>query len=175
MTVTLGDILLVFLADQPATAFELQKRYVDTFGTEHAVDVTRVMAVLTRQERSGLVRPETARRASTQRLRALTEAGHRRQRSWLLDVRRDTGTDEILTRVLLALTAADRPTFDTVTGSCLAVLELRRLHARTTHPAADALSARQARAQFDETIAASMLEWLGKLRNSPRKRDHHPV
>jgi hypothetical protein len=126
------------------------------------------MAVLTRQERSGLLRTEVTR--ASQRSFVTTEAGHRRQRLWLLGVHPETDPDDILTRVLLAIAATDRPTFDIVTGSCLAALEVERLRAPAGHRAPP-LSAESARQELDEATAAALLQWLSRIRGQPRARD----
>src|SRR4051794_39794033 len=123
MTSTLGDILLVFLADEPGTAYDLRQRHAQTFGPHRAVDITRVMSTLGRQERFGYVRAEVGAEKRSRPVCVLTEAGERRQRSWMLDLPQEIGEADVLDRVLLAVTATDRTTFEAVLGSCIAAME----------------------------------------------------
>jgi hypothetical protein len=77
---------------------------------------------------------------------------------------------DVVDRVLLATTAADRVTFDAVVGACLEALEAQRHRAASHRPVA-AVSARQARAELDDIMADSMLTWLRWLAGRPRGRD----
>jgi DNA-binding PadR family transcriptional regulator len=170
MTATLGDLLLVFLADRPGTAYDLQQRHAQTFGADRVVDVTRVGATLNRLERLGYVRTAAVTRPGTRRVCTLTDAGRARQRAWMLDVPESPGGTDVVDRVLLATTAADRVTFDAVVGACLAVLEAQRQRA-ASHRTVAAVSARQARAELDDIMADSVLTWLRWLAGRPRGRD----
>ncbi|GIE29433.1 hypothetical protein Ait01nite_024780 [Actinoplanes italicus] len=170
MTATLGDLLLVFLADRPGTAYDLQQRHVQTFGPDRVVDVTRVGAALNRLERLEYVRTAAVVRPGTRRVCTLTDAGRARQRAWLLDVPENPTGGDVVDRVLLAMTAADRVTFDAVVGSCLAALEAQRQRA-DGHRTMAAVSARQARAELDDIMADSVLTWLRWLAGRPRGRD----
>jgi DNA-binding PadR family transcriptional regulator len=169
MTATLGDLLLAFLADRPGTAYDLQQRHVQTFGPDRVVDVARVGAALNRLERLSYVR--TAAVASgSRRVCTLTDTGRARQRAWMLSVPESpTGTD-VVDRVLLAIAAADRVTFDAVVGTCLAALEAQRQQA-AGHRTVTAMSVRQARAELDDIMADSVLTWLRWLAGRPRGRD----
>jgi hypothetical protein len=123
---------------------------------------------MTRQERLGYVR--TVRELSRERrVMSLTDAGRRRQRSWLLDIGPATEHEDVLVRVLLAVVATDRPTFDTVIGACRAVLEVRRL--RATARRVVTFSAADARAEFEDALLATTLDWLRDLQSRKRKRD----
>jgi DNA-binding PadR family transcriptional regulator len=168
MTTTLGDAVLVLLGDRPATAHELHRRHAEALGPQRQVDITRVVATLTRQERLGYIRAEAMARGP-RRVWALTEAGRRRQRSWILEAGPATGHEDIVVRALLAVAAADRDTLDTVIAGGLRTLERRRRHApaRRTGP----VSAPQALADFDEALAVTTLDWLRRLRGRPREQD----
>lgn len=168
---TLGDVLLVLLADDPATAHELCRRHAETFGPGDRVDIARVVPALTRQERLGYAR--TDRMPGRQRRFSLTDAGRRRQRVWLLDVREDISLAEIRLRGLLAVAVPERSTFDTVIDSCLATLELRQRRA-VAEPASPDISVRAARDRHDELLAAATLDWLRELRAGHRVRDATP-
>jgi DNA-binding PadR family transcriptional regulator len=167
MTVALGDVLLVLLGDGPATAYELRLRHAETFGSQESVDIARVVPALTRQERLGFVRTDGA--PGRRRRWQLTDAGHRRQRTWLLDVRDDVPPAEIRIRGLLAVAVTDRATFDTVIGSCLATLELQQM--RTKPAPSTTLSAHFARSTYRELLAEATLDWLRGLRAGHRARD----
>jgi DNA-binding PadR family transcriptional regulator len=170
MTATLGDLLLVFLADRPGTAYDLQQRHAQTFGSQRAVDVTRIGATLNRQERLGYVRTAAATAQSSRRVCTLTETGHHRQRSWLLEIPHDLSEADVIDRVLLAMTAADRATFDTVVAGCLATMETQRRRAgsRRQQPVR---SAQHARAELDDMVASSVRAWLRQLAGRARWRD----
>jgi DNA-binding PadR family transcriptional regulator len=170
MTATLGDLLLVFLADRPGTAFDLQQRHAHTFGPDRVVDVTRVGAALNRQERLGHVRTAAVASPGSRRVCTLTDAGRVRQRAWMLDVPDDPAGADVVDRVLLAMAAADRATFDAVVGACLAALEAQRQRVAGHHTVA-VVSARQARAELDDIMADSVLTWLRWLAGRPRGRD----
>ncbi|AEV84151.1 hypothetical protein ACWT_3128 [Actinoplanes sp. SE50] len=170
MTATLGDILLVFLADRPGSAYDLKQRHEQTFGADRAVDVLRVAQTLSRQEKSGYVRPSTrALPPRSPRVFTLTDAGLRRQFGWLLDVPPDAAGPDVLDRVLLAMAATERATFDAVVARCLAVLEAQR--PRPGLPRQDALSVRHARAELAVVMATSAIEWVRHLAQRPRERD----
>jgi hypothetical protein len=170
----LGDVLLVLLGDGAGTAHDLQRRHNATFGPDERVDISRVSWTLTRQERLGFVRAVAVPGQPKQRRFELTEAGGRRQRTWLLRVPADAGADDIRTRVLLAVAAADRSTFEMVVAVCLAHLELSRLRTDGTRPAA-ALSADRARAELAEAALTAQFTWLQGMRSRPRDRDQVPV
>jgi DNA-binding PadR family transcriptional regulator len=174
MTATLGDILLVFLADEPGTAYELQQRHAQTFGAQRAVDVMRVVSTLNRQERLGYV--GTRRRSAstrTPRIYTLTEAGRRRQQSWIVDVPGDVSGPDVVDRVLLATAASGRTTFDAVLASCLTVLESQR--PRTGSRKRDpVISARHARAELEAVVTSSVIKWMRELTGRPRERDSVP-
>jgi DNA-binding PadR family transcriptional regulator len=168
MTVALGDVLLVLLGDGPATAHELRLRHAETFGAADSVDIARIVPALNRQEKLGYARTDGM--PGRQRRFQLTEAGRRRQRAWLLDVRGDVGLAEIRTRALLAVAVTDRATFDTLIGSYLATLELQRMRAGAGS-ARSPLSVRAARDTHDGLLAAATLDWLRELRAGRRVRD----
>ena len=171
MTAILGDILLVFLADRPGTAYDLTQRHAQTFGPERAVDVLRVVAALNRQERLGTVRPSTRKALPrAPRLYTPTDAGLDRQRAWLLGVPGDGTDQEVLDRVLLAMAATDRATFDAVVAACLSALESRRPRPGTRRRPAT-LSAGEARAELEAAMAASAIGWVRRLAERPRERD----
>ncbi|GAA2642761.1 hypothetical protein [Paractinoplanes durhamensis] len=171
MTVALGDVLLVLLGDGPATAYELRRRHVETFGAGDSVDIARVGPALNRLERLGHARTDGL--PGTRRRFLLTEAGERRQRTWLLDVRDDVSPEEIRIRGLLAVAVTDRATFDTVIGSCLAVLELQQIRARA-EAGGSLISVRHARHAHEELLVAATLDWLRGLRAGRRLRDVAP-
>lgn len=166
----LGDVLLVLLGDRPGTAHDLQQRHNATFGPAERVDISRVSWTLTRQERLGFVRAANASRPAKQLQFELTDAGVRRQRMWMLRVPADFTPDDIRSRVLLAVTATDRSTFETVVAVCLALLELHRLRTEEPQPAA-VLSPASARAELADAALAAQLSWLQNLRSRPRDRD----
>ncbi|WP_436532987.1 hypothetical protein [Actinoplanes sp. HUAS TT8] len=166
MTATLGDILLVFLADGPGSAYELRQRHARTFGPDRAVDVLRVVATLTRQERLGHVR--TSGRHGP-RAYTLTEAGVLRQRAWIRDVPADSGPQDVLDRVLLAMAATDRATFDAVVAAGLDALEAQR--ARPGSRKRDVLSAPDARAELEAMMASSAIRWVRQVSGRRRERD----
>jgi hypothetical protein len=87
---------------------------------------------------------------------------------WLLRVPPDAGADEVRTRVLLAIEATDRATFDMVVSVCLAHLELSRLR---TDIHREALSAEAARAELTDATLAAEVGWLQSLRTRQRQRD----
>ncbi|MEU8817532.1 hypothetical protein [Actinoplanes sp. NPDC048796] len=167
MTATLGNILLVFLADRPGTAHELQQRHAETFGRERSVDIARVLAALRRQERLGSVGTEAASQPRRPVVCFLTDAGYARQRSWMLGVPPDVTGEDIIVRVLLATAAADRETFDAVIESCLTALKSQRSRSRR----AAVLEAGSALAEYEDTVAASLQTWLRRLAGRPRRRD----
>ncbi|BCY11529.1 PadR family transcriptional regulator [Actinoplanes sp. L3-i22] len=169
MAATLGEILLVFLADRFGTPYELQQRHGQTFGPQEAVDVTRVMQALARQERLGNVRLAPVR-SGKQRVYALTEAGRRRQRAWIVDVPGNAGGADLVARVLLAMTATDRETFDAVVAACLAVVAAQRRDVSGL-PAVRVMSPLRARAKFDDAVSTSLVVWLHDLAAQPRERD----
>ncbi|MEU4156382.1 hypothetical protein [Actinoplanes sp. NPDC026670] len=161
--------MLVFLADRPGTSYDLQQRHLQTFGSRRAVDVTRIGIVLNRQERVGYVRTAAVASPGTRRVCTLTDAGRRRQRTWMLEVPPALSEAEVIDRVLLAMTAGDRATFDTVVAACLAVLQ-----SAPSPPDLDpapVVSARHARAELEEIRTASVLTWLRRLGDRPRGRD----
>ena len=166
----LGDVLLVLLSDGGGTAHDIQRRHAATFGPDHSVDIARVTWTLSRQERLGFVRSAGSPTQARQRHWELTEEGSRRQRMWMLRMPSDVSTDDVCTRVLLAIEATDRPTFEMVLSVCLAHLELTRLRA---DPAArDApLTAEAARAELGDATLASEVGWLQMLRTRQRVRD----
>jgi DNA-binding PadR family transcriptional regulator len=169
MTSTLGDVVLVLLGDRPAGAHELRQRHAEALGPHRQVDITRVVATLTRQERLGYIRTDPALSRGSRRVWALTEAGDRRQRSWILAAGPDTDHDDILVRVLLAVAATDRATFDAVIAAGLRILEQRRR--RSPAGRAGAVTAPQALAEFDRALAVTTIDWLRRLRGRPRERD----
>ncbi|WIN00624.1 hypothetical protein ACTOB_004339 [Actinoplanes oblitus] len=167
MTATLGDILLVFLADRPATPHELQQRHATTFGPEQVVGINRVVAALNRQEKLGHVRPLDGAARRGPRVCALTDAGRDRQRAWLLDVPDRLTRAEVLDRVLLTMAATDRATFEAVIAGCLAVLEPQRRR----RPARARVSAPYALAEYEDAVTATLCEWLRDLAGRTRERD----
>ncbi len=167
MTATLGDILLVFLADRPATAYELQQRHAATFGPQRAVGVNRVVAALNRQEKLGHIHLLRGVTRKAPQVCATTEAGRLRQRAWILEVPPGPGVAEVLDRVLLAMAAADRATFEAVVQRCLAAMEASRSRRR----ARPVVSAPNALAEYDDVVAASLRKWLRGLAGRPRERD----
>ncbi|XVV15911.1 hypothetical protein ACQP2X_16635 [Actinoplanes sp. CA-131856] len=167
MTATLGNILLVFLADRPGTAHELQQRHAQTFGRERSVDIARVLAALRRQERLGYVGTEAPAQPRRPVVCFLTDAGHARQRAWMLGVPADVTGEDVMARVLLATAAADRETFDAVIESCLTALKSQR--SRTRRPAM--LEAGSALTEYEDAVAASLVAWLRRLAGRPRRRD----
>jgi DNA-binding PadR family transcriptional regulator len=166
----LSDVLLVLLADRPGTSHQLQGRHIEALGPDARVDITRIAWTLARQERLGLVRTTAASAQAKQRVYALTEAGSRRQRMWLLRLPADAGPDDIRTRVLLAVEATDRDTFETVVAVCLAHLELSRLPG-DPDGREPALTSQVARTELADASLAAQLDWLRRLRARPRKRD----
>ncbi|BCY11450.1 hypothetical protein [Actinoplanes sp. L3-i22] len=171
MTATLGDILLVFLADRPGTAYDLTQRHAQTFGSARSVDVLRVVAALNRQERLGHVRTSTRKTLpKAPRLYTPTDAGLARQRTWILDVPAGSSAPDVLDRVLLAMVASERATFDAVVAACLAVLEAQRPRPRSRRRES-VLSARHARAELEAAMASSTISWVRDLGERPRERD----
>ncbi|MEV4348762.1 hypothetical protein AB0J83_30260 [Actinoplanes sp. NPDC049596] len=166
MTATLGNILLVFLADRPGTAHELQQRHAQTFGRERSVDIARVLAALRRQDRLGHVGTEAANRPRSPLIFSLTDAGYARQRAWMLGVPPDVTGEDVIVRVLLATAAADRETFEAVIDSCLAAL--KRPSRRAATPV---LEAHNALAEYEDALTASLRSWLRRLAGRPRVRD----
>lgn len=167
MTTTLGDAVLVLLADRPATAHELHRRHAEALGPQRQVDITRVVATLTRQERLGYIRADPELSRGQRRVWVLTGAGQQRQRSWIL-AGEGADHEDVVVRALLAVAAADRATFDTVIAACLRTMELRRRRpARRTGP----VSAPQALADFDQALAVTTLDWLRRLSGRPREQD----
>ena len=165
---TLGDVLLVLLADSGGTAHDIQRRHAATFGGAQRVDISRVAWTLSRQERLGFVRSAASPTHARQRRYELTETGERRQRMWLLRVPPEAGAEEIRTRVLLAIEATDRATFEMVVSVCLAHLELSRLRTELNKTA---LSAEAARAELTDATLAAEVGWLQSLRTRQRQRD----
>ncbi|WP_433378457.1 hypothetical protein ACQPZX_11720 [Actinoplanes sp. CA-142083] len=166
---TLGDVLLVLLADRGGTAHDIQRRHAGTFGSGQRVDISRVAWTLSRHERLGLVRSAASPTHARQRRYEITETGERRQRMWLLRVPPDAGAEEVRTRVLVAIEATDRATFEMVVSVCLAHVELSRL--RTEPSQAAALSAESARAELSDATLAAEVGWLHNLRTRRRQRD----
>ena len=165
----LSDVLLVLVGAEPGTAHDIQRRHARAFGADQSVDVTRVVKTLAREERLGSVTTASTGRAQ-QRLYALTEAGDRRQRAWMLRVPAGAGADDIRVRVLLALAAADRVTYESVLSACVAHLEL--LRPRTDPPAPDAaLSPEEARRELADAYLNAQLVWVRDLRARRRDRD----
>ncbi|GAA4607660.1 DNA-binding PadR family transcriptional regulator [Actinoplanes octamycinicus] len=167
MTATLGDMLLVFLADRPATPYELQQRHAATFGPEHAVGINRVVNAVNRQERLGHVRLLNGAARRAPRVCTLTETGRERQRAWLLDIPQQLTRSEVLDRVLLTMAAADRETFETVIAGCLAVLEPQRRRRHTTAT----VSAPHALAEYEDAVTGALCKWLRDLSGRTRDRD----
>ncbi|GIE92454.1 hypothetical protein SAMN06264365_14413 [Actinoplanes regularis] len=167
MTATLGDILLVFLADRSGTAHELQQRHAATFGPQRAVGVNRVVAALNRQEKLGHIHLLKGATQKSPQVCAPTEAGRLRQRAWILEVPPEPDLAEVLDRVLLAMAAADRATFEAVVERCLAALDASRPRRR----ARAVVSAPHALAEYDDVVAASLRKWLRGLAGRPRDRD----
>jgi hypothetical protein len=166
----LGDVLLVLLADSGGTAHDIQRRHAATFGSAQSVDIARVTWTLTRQERLGFTRSAASPTHARQRHWELTEEGSRRQRMWMLRMPSDFSAEDVRTRVLLAIEAADRPTFEMVLSVCLAHLELTRLRAEPGRPGAT-LTADAARAERADAGLASEVTWLQNLRLRRRDRD----
>jgi len=166
----LGDVLLVLLADSGGTAHDIQRRHAATFGTDQSVDIARVTWTLTRQERLGFVRSAAFPTHARQRRWELTEEGSRRQRMWMLRMPSDFSAEDVRTRVLLAIEATDRATFEMVLSVCLAQLELTRLRADPGRPGA-ALTADAARAELADAGLAAEVTWLQNLRLRQRDRD----
>ena len=170
----LGDVLLVLLADHGGTAHDIQRRHAATFGADQRVDISRVTWTLTRQERLGFVRSAASPAHARQRRYELTEAGSRRQGMWMLRVPADFGAEDVRTRVLLAIEASDRATFEMVVSVCLAHLELSRLRAAPGRPDAP-LSAESARVELVDAALAAEVTWLQNLRARRRERDRAEV
>jgi len=170
----LGDVLLVLLADSGGTAHDIQRRHNAAFGSEQRVDISRVTWTLTRQERLGFVRSAASPAHARQRNYELTETGARRQRMWLLRVPADFTADDVRIRVLLAIEAADRATYEMVVSVCLAHLELSRLRPEHSHPQRP-LSAEVARAELADAALLAEVAWLQSLRARHRERDPRPA
>ncbi|MCU7727911.1 hypothetical protein ODJ79_29695 [Actinoplanes sp. KI2] len=166
----LGDVLLVLLADRGGTAHDIQRRHAATFGSDQSVDIARVTWTLTRQERLGLVRSAASPAHPRQRHWEPTEEGSRRQRMWMLRMPADFSAEDVRTRVLLAIEATDRATFEMVLSVCLAQIELTRLRAGPGPPDA-ALTAEAARAELADAGLAAEVTWLQTLRLRRRERD----
>jgi hypothetical protein len=166
----LGDVLLVLLADSGGTAHDIQRRHAATFGADQSVDIARVTWTLTRQERLGFVRSAASPTHARQRRWELTEEGSRRQRMWMLRIPADFSAEDVRTRVLLAIEATDRATFEMVLSVCLAQLELTRLRAEPGRPGAP-LTADAARAELADAGLAAEVTWLQNLRLRRRDRD----
>jgi len=166
----LGDVLLVLLADGGGTAHDIQRRHAATFGADQSVDIARVTWTLSRQERLGFVRSAGSPTQARQRHWELTDEGGRRQRMWMLRMPSDFSAEDVRTRVLLAIEATDRPTFEMVLSVCLAHLELTRLRADPGRPEA-ALTAEAARAELADASLVAEVTWLQNLRLRQRDRD----
>jgi len=166
----LGDVLLVLLGGGPGTAHDLQQRHAATLGPDHVVDVTRVAWTLSRLERHGDVQSGPMPGRPKQLRFALTEAGDHKQRTWMLGLPADATPEEIRTRVLLAVEATDRSTFEMVVAVCLARLEVGRRQAVPAHRGR-AITAETARAELAEASATAQLAWLRQLSARHRERD----
>ncbi|GIF23483.1 DNA-binding PadR family transcriptional regulator [Actinoplanes tereljensis] len=165
MSATLGDILLVMLGDRPASAYELRQRHAEALGAAHRLDVRRVEVALVRLQRVGHVYTDQVLSHGAKRVWSITEAGRHRQRSWIVDVGPEEAVEDLVARVLIALAATDRATFEAVVESCLTRFEGRRprvaRRAGVTTPA-------EARSAFDTEVAKATLRWLQQLRTHDR-------
>ena len=56
----LDDVLLALLGGRDSSAWELMQRHGEIFGSARRLDIVRVMAAVTRLERSGFLRVDTA-------------------------------------------------------------------------------------------------------------------
>ncbi|WP_189330257.1 hypothetical protein [Actinoplanes ianthinogenes] len=160
-------MLLVFLADRPATPHELQQRHAGTFGPQRAVGINRVVAALSRQEKLGHVRLLNGATRRAPRVCTLTDSGRERQHAWILDVPGRLTPAEVLDRVLLTMAATDRATFEEVIARCLAVLEPQRRR-RTTRAM---VSAPHALAEYEDAVTSTLCTWLRDLSGRTRDRD----
>jgi len=169
VAVTLGDLLLVLLGDVSASAHQVQQRHAATFGSLYPAEITRVMPVLRRQAAFGYIRPGGTAARNNQPVWQLTETGRHRQHAWQLDIRPGADSHELLIRVLLAVEAADRGTYEAVIDTCLAMVEQRRNQSRLRR--GPMLATADVRAEFARVESAALVEWLRKLRGRYRRRD----
>jgi DNA-binding PadR family transcriptional regulator len=161
----LDDVLLALLGGRDSSAWELMQRHDEIFGSARRMDIVRVMAAVTRLERSGFLRIDTAvpaRMASgNRRTCSLTAAGRQRQRSWLCDLAPDVSTEDVYVRGMLAVETADEATFDTFIRNGLAVTRARMQV--LADDAAGAAPVTRAKDAFERETVRALALWLHQL------------
>ncbi|WP_412543397.1 hypothetical protein R8Z50_13230 [Longispora sp. K20-0274] len=162
---SVDELLLVLLGAEPGSAYDLQRRHAEIFGTVRQLDIARVRAAVNRLERGGYLRTEAVlpvRKDTMNRpLCHLTPAGVRRQHTWLTAVRADSTADEVYVRGMVAVELADPAVFDAFLAEALASATRRR------QDLSDAGSLRAptsgARAAFEWEQVDALVRWLERL------------
>lgn len=161
----LDDVLLALLGGRDSSAWELRQRHDEIFGSARRMDIVRVMAAVTRLERSGFLRVDAAvpaRMASgNRRTCSLTAAGRQRQRAWLCDLPPDVSIEDVYVRGMLAVEAADEATFDTFVRNGLAVTRARMLALGDDAAGGEAVT--RAKAAFERETVRALAMWLHQL------------
>ncbi len=161
----LDDVLLALLGGRDSSAWELMQRHDEIFGSAHRMDIVRVMAAVTRLERSGFLRVDAAvpaRRASgNRRTCSLTAVGRQRQRAWLCELAEDVSIEDVYVRGMLAVGAADEATFDTFVRNGLTVTRARMLSLGDDTAGAAAVT--RAKAAFERETVRALAMWLHQL------------
>jgi hypothetical protein len=160
----LDDVLLALLGGHDSSAWELMQRHGEIFGGAR-LDIVRVMAAVTRLERAGCLRVDTAvpaRMASgNRRTCSLTAAGRARQRAWLCDLPAGAGIEDVYVRGMLAVEAADEATFEAFIRNALAFTR-SRMHA-LADDVAGAGAVTRAKAAFERETVRALALWLHQL------------
>ncbi|MEV4133147.1 PadR family transcriptional regulator [Dactylosporangium sp. NPDC049742] len=161
----LDDVLLALLGGRDSSAWELMRRHDEIFGSARRMDIVRVMASVTRLERAGFLRVDTAVPArmasSNRRTCSLTAAGRQRQRTWLCALPPDVSIEDVYVRGMLAVESADEATFDMFIRSGLAVTRAR-MHA-LADDVAGAAAVTRAKAAFERETVRALALWLHQL------------
>jgi hypothetical protein len=141
------------------------QRHDEIFGSARRMDIGRVTAAVTRLERSGFLRVDTAVPArmssGNRRTCSLTAAGRQRQRAWLCDLAPDISIEDVYVRGMLAVETADEATFELFVRNGLAVTRAR-MHAHADDTAGSATVTRVKDA-FERETARALALWLHQL------------
>lgn len=173
MAVKLEDTLLVLLGGRPASTYELWHWHRRIFGSTWSLDISRVMTAVANLERSRLLHVEQGPRSrmtsATRFARRLTPAGRQQLEQWLCTVTPDLEIADIYIRGLLAVEAADGPTFEAFLASSLAATRQRM---SCLDAFAEGGASAMARSAFDLESARALERWLQLL---PRYRSDEPT
>ncbi len=130
---TIPHALLALLAAEPKIGLRLKEEFETRTGSVWPLNVGQVYATLQRLERDGHVSsPGTQAASSSQKLYALTPAGRTELLAWFHTPPDSTSPprDEVVIKVMVALTVADIDVFEIIQTHRRRVLEAMQLFSR---------------------------------------------